>query len=50
VNTKEKGKKHKSKRRERGNIKTRHVKSLDRMGIRCQVEKTKRLMKLRPAE
>jgi len=28
-----------SKRRERGNIKTKHVKSIDRMGIRCQVEK-----------
>jgi hypothetical protein len=39
VNPKEEGKKHKSKRRERGNIKTNHVKSLDRMGIRCQVEK-----------
>jgi len=47
---KRRGEKLKSKRRERGNTKTNHVKSLDSMRIRCQVEKTKGLMKLRPAE
>jgi len=47
---KRRGEKPKSKRRERGNTKTKHVKSLDSMRIRCQVEKTKGLMKRRPAE
>jgi hypothetical protein len=39
VNQKEKGKETQVKRRERGNIKTKHVKSLERMGIRLHVEK-----------
>jgi hypothetical protein len=50
VNQKEEGGKKQVRKKGRGNIKTKHVKSLDRTGIRCQIEKTKRLMKIRPAE
>jgi len=50
VNQKEEGKKTQVIKKGKGYHQKKHVKSIDRMGIRCQVEKTKRLMKLGPAK